>query len=256
MKEIRIFNIKVNPLLKKEFIQIIDSHLKEGKQIIQNGVNAASVNELTTNNQLLESYNNSSLVNIDGMSMVWALRFLGHSVPERVACPDLAIDILKLAEKRNFSIFLLGADETTLSLSVNNIRKSFPKLNISGYRNGYFQSKDEYLVIKMINKANPDILFLGMPSPKKELFVEKYKNQLQVKYFLGVGGFFDILAGKIKRAPLWMQKGGMEWIYRFAQEPKRMWYRYMIGNIKFIKLVIKEKYKSRITAKNDLKTIS
>jgi N-acetylglucosaminyldiphosphoundecaprenol N-acetyl-beta-D-mannosaminyltransferase len=245
-KEIKIFGIKVHLFSKKEFLDIIELNLKQGKQIIQNGVNAASINELTTNKQLLESYNNSTLINIDGMSMVWALRFLGYAVPERVACPDLANDVLKLAEKRNFSIFLLGADEISLVLSVKNISKFFPKLNISGYRNGYFQSKDENLIIKMINKANPDILFLGMPSPKKELFVEKYKNQLQVKYFLGVGGVFDILSGKTKRAPLWMQKNGLEWIYRFAQEPQRMWYRYMIGNVKFIGLVIKEKCKYRV----------
>lgn len=244
-KEIKIFDIKVHPFSKKEFLDIIELNLNKGTQVIQNGVNAASINELIHNTQLLKSYNNSTLVNIDGMSMVWALRFLGYSVPERVACPDLANDILKLSEKRNFSIFLLGADEDSLSLSVKNISKSFPKLKISGYRNGYFESEDEPLIIDIINKANPDILFLGMPSPKKELFVEKYKNRLQVKYFLGVGGVFDILSGKTKRAPLWMQKNGLEWIYRFSQEPQRMWYRYLIGNIKFIRLVIKEKYKSR-----------
>ena len=241
MKEIKIFNIKTHVLYKKEFLDIIASNLKEGKQIVQNGVNAASIIGLTNNRELIQAYNNSDLINIDGMSMVWALRFLGYSVPERVACPDLANDVLKLAEKENYSIFLFGAKEASLSQSIKNLKNSFPKLNIAGHRNGYYQASEELGIVEMINNSNPDILLLGMPSPQKEFFVEKYKDQLQVKYFFGVGGFFDILSGKIRRAPLWMQKSGLEWVYRFIQEPRRMWSRYIIGNIKFIILVLKEK---------------
>src|SRR6185312_7464130 len=223
MKEIKIFNTKVHPFTKKEFINIIESNLKDGNRIIQNGINAASINELSKNKELIQAYNNSDLMNIDGMSIVWALRFLGYSVPERVACPDLANDILALAERENYSVFLFGAKETSLSQSVKNLTTDFPKLNIAGHRNGYYQTEDEYAIVEMINDSMPDILLLGMPSPQKELFVEKYKDKLQVKYFFGVGGFFDILSGKTKRAPLWMQKKGLEWIYRFMQEPKRMW---------------------------------
>lgn len=241
MKEIKIFNIKTHVLYKREFLDIIASNLKEGKQIVQNGVNAASIIGLKNNRELIQAYNNSDLINIDGMSMVWALRFLGYSVPERVACPDLANDVLKLAEKENYSIFLFGAKEANLSQSIKNLKNSFPKLNIAGHRNGYFQASEEPGIVEMINNSNPDILLLGMPSPQKEFFVEKYKDQLRVKYFFGVGGFFDILSGKIKRAPVWMQKSGLEWFYRFIQEPRRMWSRYIIGNIKFIILVLGEK---------------
>lgn len=241
MKEIKIFNTKVHPFTKKEFLNIIESNLKEGNQIIQNGINAASINELAKNNDLVRAYNNSDLMNIDGMSMVWALRYLGYSVPERVACPDLANDILALAEIKNYSIFLFGAKEDSLSRSIKNLKISFPKLNIAGHRNGYYKVSEETEIVQMINNSNPDILLIGMPSPRKELFVEKYKDQLKVKYFFGVGGFFDILSGKLKRAPLWMQKGGLEWLYRFIQEPRRMWSRYLIGNVKFIRLVLKEK---------------
>jgi len=243
MKEIKIFNIKTHVLYKKEFLDIIESNLKEGKQIVQNGVNAASIIGLTNNRELIQAYNNSDLINIDGMSMVWAMRFLGYSVPERVACPDLANDVLKLAEKENYSIFLFGAKEASLSQSIKNLKNSFPKLNVAGHRNGYYQASEELAIVEMINNSNPDILLLGMPSPQKEFFVEKYKDQLQVKYFFGVGGFFDILSGKIKRAPVWMQKSGLEWFYRFIQEPRRMWSRYIIGNIKFIILVLKEKWR-------------
>ena len=243
MKEIKIFKTKVHPLTKKEFLNIIENNLTENNRIIQNGINADSINKLFKNEDLNRAYNNSDLINIDGMSMVWALRFLGYSVPERVPCPDLAEDILILAEKKKYRIFLFGAEEQSLLLSIKNLNASFPDLCISGYRNGYYQPRDEYSIVEMINNAKPDILFLGMPSPQKELFVEKYKDQFKVKYFFGVGGFFDILSGKTKRAPMWMQKRGLEWLYRFIQEPRRMWFRYLIGNINFILLVLREKWR-------------
>jgi N-acetylglucosaminyldiphosphoundecaprenol N-acetyl-beta-D-mannosaminyltransferase len=243
MKEIRIFNIKVHPLLKAEFLDIVLTNLKKGNQIVQSGINAASILELIHNEALIQAYNNSNLVNIDGMSVVWALRFLGIDVPERVACPDLADDILKIADKNNYRVFLFGAKEESVTLSARKVAKSYPGLILSGHRNGYYNSDEEQLIVKMINNVNPDILFLGLPSPKKEFFVEKYKNQLNARYILGVGGYFDILSGITKRAPNWIQSIGMEWFFRFLQEPRRMWRRYLIGNSKFIWLVLKEKIK-------------
>ena len=241
--EQRIFKIRVNPLTKNEFLYIIESNLQRDKRTIQNGINSASIYELSKNKELKQAYNNSDLINIDGMAMVWALRFLGYKVPERVACPDLAEDILVLANKYNYRIFLFGAEEKSLLKSIKNIKVNFPNLHISGYRNGYYKPEDEDSIVKMIQNARPDILFLGMPSPQKELFVEKYKDELQVKYFLGVGGLFDIISGKTKRAPIWMQQKGLEWLYRLMQEPKRMWKRYLFGNSKFILIVLKEKLK-------------
>jgi N-acetylglucosaminyldiphosphoundecaprenol N-acetyl-beta-D-mannosaminyltransferase len=241
MNEILFFDIKINPLSKSEFLDIIESNLKKGNQIIQNGLNAASINELVNNEKLKQAYKNSDLINIDGMSIVWVLRFMGFSIPERVACPDLANDILAMAEKNKFSVFLFGTKERNLLLCKENLRKNYPNLNIAGSRNGYYREEEESAIIDMINRTNADILLLGMPSPNKELFMEKYKDKLTSKYIFGVGGLFDILSGLKKRAPLWIQRIGMEWFYRFAQEPFRLWRRYLIGNIKFLILVNKEK---------------
>ena len=243
MKEVEILGIKVHLSSKSEFIDIIERNLMNGTQLIQNGVNAASINEISKNKELKPAFNNSNLVNIDGISMVWALRFLGFHVPERVACPDLANDILALAEKKNYSIFLLGAQEKVLNLCIQKLKTDFPNIRIAGFRNGYFQKDEEGMILEMINNASPDILFLGMPSPQKELFAETNKSLLNAKYILGVGGYFDILSGLTKRAPRWLQNIGMEWFYRFLQEPRRMWRRYLLGNSKFIWLVIKEKFK-------------
>lgn len=243
MNRILFFDIIIHPLLKSEFLDIIESNLKNGNRIIQNGINAASVNELVKNEELKQAYKNSDLINIDGFSVVWALRFLGYSVPERVACPDLASDILTLAERQNYSVFLFGAKESTLWLCKKNLQDKFPNLIIAGSHCGYYKEYEELSIINMINSANPDILFLGLPTPYKELFVEKYRHKLTAKYILGVGGYFDILSGLMKRAPTWIQNSGLEWCYRLAQEPNRMWRRYLIGNFNYLRLVIKEKNK-------------
>ena len=189
MGEIGIFGIKIQPLTKTEFLSLIESNLENGRKIVQSGVNAASIVEIVNNKELRTAILNSNLVNVDGMSVVWALRFLGYIVPERVSCPDLAEDIIALAESQNYSIFLLGTDEKSLLLTMKKLQDEYPNLKIAGHRNGYFNAEDELGIVEMINAAKTDILFLGMPSPKKELFVEKYKSLLTVKYFLGVGGF-------------------------------------------------------------------
>jgi N-acetylglucosaminyldiphosphoundecaprenol N-acetyl-beta-D-mannosaminyltransferase len=239
---IRVFNIKIHPLRRSEFVDIIETMLSESHYVIvQHGINAASIIELNKKKELAEVYNSAELINIDGFSMVLALRFLGYKIPERVACPDLANDVLHLAYKNHLSVFLFGTTEENVLLAVKNLKVQLPGLYIAGYRNGFYTREEEPAIVNDISSLKPDILLLGMPSPQKELFVQKYKASLEVKYTLGVGGLFDILAGKIKRAPLWMRNIGLEWTYRLIQEPHRLWRRYLIGNVKFIILVLREK---------------
>ena len=243
MKQISAFGIRIHPLSKQDFLAIINDGINKKQQIIQSGVNASSIVELNHSGDLKAAYNECDLVNIDGMSLVWALRYFGYKIPERVACPDLAEAVLRLAETNNYSVFLLGASEENLLSAINNISLSYPNLKISGYRNGYFAPEDENQIANMIDQSRAHILLLGLPSPQKELFVKAHKDKLHVNYFLGVGGFFDILSGSKKRAPLWMQSSGLEWFYRFIQEPLRLLDRYFLGNLKFIRLVVLEKVK-------------
>ncbi len=243
MKQISAFGIQIHPLTKHDFLFIISEGIKKKKQIVQSGVNASSIVELVHCIDLKAAYNECDLVNIDGMSLVWALRFFGYKVPERVACPDLAESVLQLAEINKYGVFFLGASEENLLLAISNISIDYPNLKISGYRNGYFAPEDENQIANMIDQSEAHILFLGLPSPQKELFVKAHKDKLHVNYFLGVGGFFDILSGSKKRAPIWMQNSGLEWFYRFIQEPFRLLDRYFIGNLKFIRIVVLEKVK-------------
>jgi len=241
IEEIKIFNIKINPLRRNDFLSIIEDGIKNSRQIAQFGVNSATINDIVRNDDFRDIFNNADLVHIDGMSVVLALRFFGYAIPERVATPDLADDILVMANREKMSVFLFGAKEATLALCKKNIEEKYPDLKIVGSRNGYFEPAEEEEIFKMINKVSPDILLLGMSSPRKELFFENYRNKINAHYILGVGGYFDIIAGLIKRAPRWMQDIGLEWFFRLLQEPRRLWRRYLIGIHQFFWLVINEK---------------
>jgi len=243
LEEITIFNIKINPLRRPDFLSIIESSIKSGRQIAQFGVNSATINDIVRNEEFRYTINSADLVHIDGMSVVWALRSFGYTVPERVATPDLADDILVMADREGMSIFLFGAKESTLLLCRQNIERKFPNIKIAGSRNGYYNPEEEKDIFDMINNSKPDILLLGMSSPKKELFFESYRHKLEARYILGVGGYFDIISGEIKRAPRWMQDTGLEWLYRLLQEPRRLWKRYLIGIFRFFWLVTEEKFR-------------
>jgi N-acetylglucosaminyldiphosphoundecaprenol N-acetyl-beta-D-mannosaminyltransferase len=148
MKEISAFKIKFHPLYKSEFLSIIKSNLEKKKKTVQIGINSASVNEIVKNEELRKAVNNTDLINIDGISVTWALRFLGHKIPERVATPDLTDDVLKMAENEGFSVFLFGARENIILLCKERLQDFFPKLKISGCRNGYYQTEEETSIVE------------------------------------------------------------------------------------------------------------
>lgn len=252
MRNIDAFNIKVHPATQSEFIEIIKQHLHQKRKLVQFGVNSATINEASVNDEFRRVINSADLLNIDGMSVVWALRCLGHRVPERVATPDLADGVMKMAAEEKFSVFLFGAADDVISLCVENLHKIFPSLMIAGWRSGYYQQHDESGIINLINNSGADILLIGISSPKKEMLYDKFRDRLGVLYTLGVGGYFDILSGRTKRAPKWMQDIGLEWVFRLIQEPRRMWKRYLIGNNKFLWTLIREKSRRRNMAKRNV----
>ena len=247
MNQIDAFNIKVHPATLIEFVSVIKDNLVQKNRLVQFGVNSATVNETHDNEDFRRVINSADLLNIDGMSVVWALRYLGYKVPERVATPDLAESVMAMAAENNFSVFLFGATESVISLCVENLRKTYPAMRIAGWRSGYYDVKEENSIINQINQSGADILLIGISSPKKEFLYDKYREELNVYYVLGVGGYFDILSGRTRRAPKWMQNMGFEWIFRLLQEPRRMWRRYLIGNNKFLLTLISEKSKRRKT---------
>jgi N-acetylglucosaminyldiphosphoundecaprenol N-acetyl-beta-D-mannosaminyltransferase len=175
---------------------------------------------------------------------VWASRILGQPLKERVAGIDLMENLVELAHKKKYKIFFLGAKEQVVLKVVSMYSDKYSSDIIAGYRNGYFDENQEQDIAKQISQSGAHILFVAISSPTKENFLYENKELLKnVNFIMGVGGSFDVVSGLVKRAPLWMQKIGMEWFYRLIQEPKRMWKRYLIGNTKFTLLVIKEFFK-------------
>jgi len=245
-KKIYIFNCPIDVLTMKETVQIVDNAVKEGKHIHHAVVNVAKIVKMQEDKELYNSIVNADIINADGMPIVWASRLLGKPLPERVAGIDLMQELIKLAYNRKYKIFFFGAKEEVVKKVVEKYSREYSSEIIAGYRNGYYSEEEELLIAKQIAKSGANILFVGISSPKKEKFLYKYKHILKnVNFIMGVGGSFDVIAGKIKRAPKWMQKCGLEWVYRLVQEPRRMWRRYLIGNTKFIILVIKEFLKTR-----------
>jgi len=240
---ISICNIPVDALTMEETLQLIDRSITDRKPIHHVVINAAKVVNAQKDAELKESIVNCDIINADGQAIVWASRLFNTPLPERVAGIDLMESLVKLSAQKKYKIFFLGAKEEIVNTVVNFYSNLYGKDIIAGYRNGYFKKEEEHNVARQISDSNADILFVAMSSPKKEIFLNTYKDLIQTPFIMGVGGSFDVVAGHVKRAPLWMQKSGLEWFYRVMQEPRRMWKRYLFGNSEFIYLVLKEKGK-------------
>jgi N-acetylglucosaminyldiphosphoundecaprenol N-acetyl-beta-D-mannosaminyltransferase len=182
----------------------------------------------------------SNLIVADGMSVVWALRASGETIPERVAGVDLMARLLAVAGEHRLRIYFLGAKREVVSRLVERIRAQHPGLEIAGFRDGYFGPDEHLGIVEQIRASEADILFVGMPSPFKETWCERYRQRLQVPVIVGVGGSFDVLAGFIKRAPHWLQSLGMEWFWRLLMEPRKLWKRYLTTNSEFSWLASRE----------------
>ena len=176
------------------------------------------------------------------MGVVLGARFLGNNVPERVAGVDLFFQLLAMCSMRGYPVFLLGAKDEVVFEAHRRVERRYPLLKVAGHYHGYFWD-DEETVVNKIRKSGARLLFVAITSPKKENFINKWKDQLGVDFVMGVGGTFDVVAGKGKRAPKWMQNCGLEWLYRLIQEPGRMWKRYLVTNSQFAWMLFKEKLK-------------
>ena len=179
------------------------------------------------------------------MSLVWAGRFLGCAVPERVTGIDLLSNLLRLAPRNGLRVFLLGAKSTVLEPLIERCREEHPELEIAGWRDGYFAPHEHEAVVRQIAESGADILFVAMPSPFKDVWCERHRDRFGVKLIIGVGGAFDVLAGMVPRAPRWMQASGLEWTWRLMLEPRRLWRRYLVGNSRFLRLVFRDRLRGQ-----------
>lgn len=224
--------------------------LEEVKKIIDAGIptqhvviNASKLYLMKQDETLKTMINECKLINADGMSVVWGARFLGAQIPERVTGFDLFVKLIEESVKYGHKPYFLGATEEVVQKVVNIFQEQYPGLEIAGWRDGYFDEKESPLIAEEIKASGANILFVAFSSPKKEYWINEYLEQTGVPFAMGVGGSFDVIAGKTQRAPMWMQKTGLEWFYRFIQEPRRMFKRNILSNSSLILRILKEKIK-------------
>ena len=245
MSKVILCNIPVDALTMQQTLDVIHQAIHDKKPVHHVVVNAAKIVNAQKDKELMNSIVNCDIVNADGQAVVWASRLLNEPLPERVAGIDLMENLVKSAAEKGYKLFFLGAKEEVVKEVVRKYSQIHGDNIIAGYRNGYFTNDEEPVIAKQIADSKADILFVAITSPKKEIFLRTYKDLIQTPFIMGVGGSFDVVSGKVKRAPLWMQSWGLEWLFRTFQEPRRMWKRYLYTNTSFIYLVTMEKFKKK-----------
>lgn len=181
----------------------------------------------------------TSIIIPDGVGTVIASKIVKAPVKEKIAGIDVVREVLIKANSEGKSIYLLGAKQEILERCVENIKKEFPKLKISGFHNGFFDLNNCQEIIDDVTKSEPWAIFVAMGSPRQEIFINKIMNSVNTHIFMGVGGVFDIFAGELKRAPKWMLSLGLEWLYRVIQEPFRI--KRLMVIPKFLLLVFRDR---------------
>jgi len=237
-QRIEILGAPLDPLTLDEAVDFIEERIREGRPTLHASLNAAKLVRLGRDDELARAIAACDLVTADGQPVVWTARLAGHRIPERVAGIDLMEALLARAADRGFRVFLLGGSADALARAEAEIARRYPTLLIVGRRDGYFRSEEERSIAEAIRAARPDIVFVALATPQKELFQARHRGL--GSFMMGVGGAFDILAGRRRRAPAWARRAGLEWAFRLAQEPRRLFGRYLIGNAVFLALAARE----------------
>lgn len=222
-----------------ETVDLVRNAISQRRSLHHVVINVAKLINLQTDDELRRDVIESDIVGIDGMGIVLGARLLGVKSPQRVAGVDLMYEVLKLCEKEKFRPFFFGATQDVLDAAIRSARKLWPELDIAGARNGYFDQETEPEIVEQIRASGADCLFVAISTPVKERFCRRYRGVLGVPFVMGVGGSFDILAGKTSRAPRILQRLGLEWAFRLACEPRRMWRRYLFTNAAYIRFLVR-----------------
>ena len=244
-QRVTIMGCQVDNLSMEQTLQTIEGFIATGQPHQHVVVNVDKIVKAQRDPALREIINGCDLVNVDGMPVVWASRLLGRPLAERVAGVDLFEALMARAAVKGWRVFLLGAREPVVSRVRDLYVRKYPGLCVTGHRNGYWLPSEETGVVEQIRDAQVDVLFVAISSPKKEQFLSRYQADMAVPFSMGVGGTFDVAAGLVKRAPVWMQRSGLEWFYRFLQEPRRMFRRYFVDDMAFFGLLWREWWRLR-----------
>lgn len=238
---VRLFGCEFDVVSTAQAVARVEQFIAAGTLHQGCGVNVDQLVKMKDSPEFKRIIAQCDLVTADGTPVVWASQIFGKALPERVAGIDLFEALLPVAAERGYKVYLLGAKEESLQAARAEYLRRHPGLQIVGARNGYYKREDEPQIAAEIRDTGAQLLFIAISSPKKEEFVDRNREALaRVPFILGVGGSFDIAAGLARRAPGWMARAGVEWLYRFAQEPRRMYRRYFVDDLAFAGMLAKE----------------
>lgn len=243
MARIKFMNTCIDNLTMSETLNEIDKLIQKKKCSYVVTPNVDHIVRLEKDEELQKVYKNASLVLTDGKPLIWISKWYKTPIKEKISGSDLFPRVCQLAANKNYTIYLLGAAEGVADTAARNLMKKYPGLNIVGTYSppfGFEKNEQEMNKIKtQIQDVHPDILIVGLGCPKQEKFMYYHCKELGVPISFGLGACIDFEAGNIKRAPKWMSNHGLEWLYRFSKEPKRLFKRYFVDDIKIIQVARK-----------------
>lgn len=237
-ERVEVLGAPIDPWTMSQTVEATDRIVSASGFAHLIGVNADKLLQMRDDPWMDACVRRCEVVNADGASMVMAAGRLGVEVPERVAGVDLMRELCALAERKSHPVYLLGAKADVVARAAGALKRDFPALTIVGHRDGYFGEEEFDSVVSEVSAAKPSIVFVGITSPKKERLIERFRELGVSGAFVGVGGTFDVVSGCIPRAPMWMQKANLEWLFRMAQEPRRLVKRYAVGNARFFRIML------------------
>jgi N-acetylglucosaminyldiphosphoundecaprenol N-acetyl-beta-D-mannosaminyltransferase len=237
---IELMGCYIDNVSMDEALDRIEGFVRSGRPHQHVAVNVDKLRKASKDAELRRIINGCALINADGMPVLWASRLLGKPLKERVAGIDLFDCLVERAAEKGWRVFFLGAEEQVVQALKRMYQAKYPRLQVAGVRNGYWRADEEAAVVKLIADSRPDLLFVAISSPLKERFLGRYQAELRVPFAMGVGGSFDVAVGKVRRAPVWMRRLGLEWFFRFLQEPRRLFKRYFIEDAYFFWLLLRE----------------
>jgi N-acetylglucosaminyldiphosphoundecaprenol N-acetyl-beta-D-mannosaminyltransferase len=235
-----LFDVPVDILSREETVRLAVEAMESGHCCQHVALNVAKLVNARSDHELERDIRASDIVGIDGMGIVYALRALGQRVPHRVAGIDLFESLMAQCASRGLRPFLLGATPEVLRDAVEALKSRFPGLRLAGAHHGYFSADQEEAVCAIVRASGAHALFVAMPTPRKERFMNRHRDGLSVPFIMGIGGTLDVLAGHVRRAPTLLQQTGLEWAWRLAQEPRRLAWRYLSTNAIFAGLLLRQ----------------